>query len=94
MGEQARAVSPLQREPQNLDDELKPIPIVPPGTRLEQGATYVDLQDPRLDEFTATGDMAAGPNNWYVPKSDVDYQLWNRLIGVVNPERLGEADEA
>ena len=75
------------------DDELKRIPILPQGARLEQGATYVDLQDPRLDEFTATGDMAAGPNNWYVPKREVDYQLWNRLIGIANPERLGDADE-
>jgi hypothetical protein len=75
------------------DSELKRIPILPRGSRLEQGATYVDLQDQALREFTATGDMSAGPNNWYVPKSEVDYQLWNRLIGIANPERLGDADE-
>jgi hypothetical protein len=75
------------------DDELKRIPILPPGTRLQQGATYVDLQDPQLSEIKATGDMEAGPQNWYVPKSEVDYQLWNRLIGITNPERLGDADE-
>jgi hypothetical protein len=75
------------------DDELKRIPILPRGARLEQGATYVDLQDPQLMEFKAIGDMSAGPNNWYVPKSEVDYQLWNRLIGITNPERLGDADE-
>lgn len=75
------------------DDELKRIPILSRGTRLQQGATYVDLQDEGLREFTATGDMEAGPNNWYVPKDEVDYQLWNRLIGVTNPERLGDADE-
>src|SRR5215210_6821780 len=28
------------------DDELKQIPIVPSGQRLQQGATYVDLGDP------------------------------------------------
>jgi hypothetical protein len=22
------------------------------------------------------------------------YQLWNRLIGITNPERLGDADDA
>jgi hypothetical protein len=38
--------------------------------------------------------MEVGPDNWYVPKSEVDYQLWNRLIGVTSPERLGDADEA
>jgi hypothetical protein len=28
-----------------------------------------------------------------VPKSAVGYQLWNRLIGVRNPERIGQASE-
>jgi hypothetical protein len=76
------------------DDELKQIPILPRGSRLEQGATYIDLRDPEPREFMATGDIQAGPGNWYVPKSAVDYQLWNRLIGVEHPERLGLADEA
>jgi hypothetical protein len=76
------------------DDELKQIPILPRGSRLEQGATYVDLRESDRREFTATGDMEAGPGNWYVPKNQVDYQLWNRLIGVGDPERLGIADEA
>ena len=75
------------------DDELKRIPVLAPGTRLEQGAVYVDLQDPQLKEFKARGDMAAEPKNQYVPKSEVDYQLWNRLIGISDPERLGDADE-
>jgi len=75
------------------DDELKRIPILPAGTRLEQGTTYIDLQDESLSEFTATAGMVAGPGNWFVPKSEVDYQLWNRLIGITNPERLGDAGE-
>jgi hypothetical protein len=76
------------------DDELKRIPLLPAGSRLEQGAIYVDLQDPQLREIKAVGNMKAGSDNWYVPKSEVDYQLWNRLIGITNPERLGDADEA
>ena len=76
------------------DDELKQIPILPEGSRLEQGATYIDLRDPERREFTATGDMEAGPSRWYAPKDQVDYQLWNKLIGVKNPERLGLADES
>jgi hypothetical protein len=63
------------------DEALGRIPILPAGTRLLQGATYVDLRSPDRHEFTATADMAAGPDNWYVPKSEVDYQLWNRLLG-------------
>ncbi len=72
------------------DDELRQIPILPEGSRLAQGATYIDLCNSEATEFTARGGMEAGDGNWYVPKSEVDYQLWNRLIGVTNPERLAE----
>jgi hypothetical protein len=75
------------------DDDLRAIAVLPAGTRLEQGATYIDLRVDNPEEFTARGDMEAGQNNWYVAKSDTGYQLWNRLLGVTNPERLGEADE-
>ena len=70
------------------DIGLKQIPVLPEGARLEQGATYIDLRDPERREFKATGDMAAGRDNWYVPKDAVDYELWNRLIGINNPQRL------
>jgi hypothetical protein len=75
------------------DDELKQIPILPTGSRLQQGATYIDLRDPSRHEFSAMGNMEAGPGNWYVPKDSVDYVIWNRLIGVQNPERLQQASE-
>lgn len=70
------------------DFELKQIPIIPEGTRLKQGATYVDLHDPQRQEFTARANMVAGPDNWYVAKTDVPYPLWNYLIGVRDPARL------
>ena len=76
------------------DDELERITVLPQGSRLQQGATYIDLRTPDRREFTATGDIEAGPGNWFVPKAAVDYQIWNRLIGVTNPERLGEAGES
>lgn len=75
------------------DEDLKQIPIMPPGSRLEQGATYIDLRQPSCTEITATGDMEAGPGNWYVPKSAVPYWIWNQLIGVQNPERLDRSGE-
>ncbi len=74
------------------DDELKTVPILPEGARLQQGATYIDLLGDR-SEITATGDRSAAKGNAYAPKDSVDYQLWNRLIGVTNPERTGEADD-
>jgi hypothetical protein len=73
-------------------DELQQIPVLAAGTRLKQGATYIDLRDNQPEEFTATAEMSAGTDNWYVPKSEVGYQLWNRLIGVQQPERRGEGD--
>lgn len=71
--------------------ELKQIPILKTGTRLKQGAVYIDLNDPSRQEITAMGDMTAEENNLFVPKSEVGYMLWNRLIGVENPERLDES---
>ena len=76
------------------DDELKQIPIIQPGTRLEQGAVYIDLQTPDRAEFKALGNMEAGQHNWIVAKKSVDYVVWNKLIGVENPERLNQADES
>jgi len=72
------------------DEELKRIRVVPEGDRLEEGAVYIDLSAPAPKEFKAAGSLVATPGRWYVAKKDVDYQLWNRLIGVLNPERTGE----
>jgi hypothetical protein len=70
-----------ERFSQWLDSDLDQVPILPAGARLEQGATYLNLNDRRPMEFVATGGMEAGPDHWYVPKSDVPYELWNRLLG-------------
>ena len=72
------------------NQELQQIPVLKPGTRLQQGATYINLNDPLPQEFTGMGDMSAEDSNYIVPKSNVDYQLWNRLLGVENTERTGE----
>lgn len=69
------------------DDELRSIPIVPQGERLQQGATYLDLSDRSRGEFTATGEMSAGSSDCIVPKDEVPYTLWNRLRGISDPER-------
>lgn len=76
------------------NDELKQIPVLPSGSRLEQGAKYIDLHDPERQEFTAMGNMEAGPDNLYVPKTEVSYQLWNRLTKVQNPARLEDNKES
>jgi hypothetical protein len=70
-------------------DQLKQIPILPTGSRLEQDATYIDLADPDRKEFKGHGTMEAQPGALIVPKSEVDYQLWNLLRGVTDPARIG-----
>src|SRR5690348_7721946 len=80
------------RLPGYTDDELKQIAVLPFGSRLEQGATYLDLAADDAQPFTATGGMTIGPNQWIVPKTEVDYVLWNRLTGVENPARLDERE--
>ena len=75
------------------DDQLKQIPVLPRGTQLGQGATYIDLNHLDRGEFVPTGAVVAGADNYYVPKSEVDFQVWNILRGVDNPERLGLGDE-
>jgi hypothetical protein len=71
------------------DDDLKQIPVVPEGSRLEQNATYIDLSNADPHEFTAVGFMEARGGHRYVPKSEVPYELWNRLLGVKNILRTG-----
>ncbi len=75
-------------------DELKRIPILPAGTRLKQGATYLDLNDPNREQFSAMGNQEASADNWYVPKSEVDHELWNLLTGVQDPHRLDQSSHA
>lgn len=68
-------------------EDLKQVPLLPACVRLEQGAMYVDLRDPARREFTASGDMQVPIDGLYVPKSEVDFRIWNRLLGKRAPER-------
>lgn len=74
----AHEVKPLHRALENFrDDELKQIPVLEPGTRLRQGATYLDLDQ---GEFTATGEMSVERGHMVVPKDRVHYDTWNKLL--------------
>jgi hypothetical protein len=69
------------RFPELTSAELSRLQVLEPGTRLEQGGTYVDLN--QLDEgpFKALGGHEASDENRYIAKRDTDYELWNRLVG-------------
>src|SRR5688500_12144180 len=60
------------------DDELATIPVLPAGSRLESKATYINFREAEPKEFTAEGNEELGEDDLVVPKSEVDYQLWNR----------------
>ena len=69
-------------------EELAEIPIVPVGTKLKQGAIYLDLRSPASVPFTATGGKIAQDVNYFTPKADVPYEIWNRLVEKLEPARL------
>ena len=74
-------------------DELSEIPIVPAGTKLKQGAVYLDMRIPASVPFTATADITATEMNYYAPKAEIPYELWNRLVGALGPATIGEASK-
>ena len=72
----------LHERLQGLDSaELSRLSVLQPGTALEQGGTYVDLNDLTRGPFKAIGGQEAESGNRYVAKRDTDYELWNRLVG-------------
>ena len=74
-------------------DELSRLQVLEPGTRLEQGATYVDLNRLSDGPFKAIGGHAATEDNRYVAKRDTDYELWNRLVGQDSNPEIERPDE-
>jgi hypothetical protein len=69
------------------DEELKQVPVVPEGERLQQGATYVNLACTPPREITARADMTVRSGDAYVLKDRVPYETWNRLIGEEKPDQ-------
>ncbi len=72
----------LHRRLPGLDAaELARLAVLEPGAQLEQGGTYLDLNDLGRGPFKAMGGQEASPDKRYVAKRDTDYELWNRLAG-------------
>lgn len=60
--------------------ELKRIPVLAHGERLEQGGIYLDLSAKENGPLTAHGGLVSDDPHLYVPKAQCDYELWNKLI--------------
>ena len=63
------------------NDELARLSVLSPGTPLDQGGTYLDLNDLGRGPFKAIGGQEAEAGARLVAKRDTDYELWNRLTG-------------
>lgn len=86
-----RPASEIKELVSNIDeftmDELRDIPVLVRGARLEQGAKYVDLADRDRREITATGGLSARADQWLVPKSETPAPYWNRIVRAQPEER-------
>jgi hypothetical protein len=60
-------------------DELRQIPVLPPGARLAQGGTYLDVTDPKRPVYHTTAEWRVPWGHYFVPKAGVHYEHWNRL---------------
>jgi hypothetical protein len=68
------------------EEELDQIRVLPEGTKLETGVSYIDLKDIDKGEFVATDEMRAEPNNWYVAQKDIPLNLWYVLLDLKEKE--------
>jgi hypothetical protein len=75
--------------PDLTSDELRELRVLPIGAPLLENATYLDLCHRERGEIHGRAGMFADAAHWYVPKKDVDYQLWNRLLGIHDIRRTG-----
>jgi len=62
-------------------EELNRLAVLAEGASLDQGAVYLDLNDMARGPYKALGGTEVGPSDRIVAKRDVDYELWNRLVG-------------
>lgn len=73
-----------EKMPDYSNAELKALPVLQAGQRLQQGAVYCNLNNLSAGAFVAMAAMEAGPSDYYVAKSELDYELWNKLTGGQN----------
>lgn len=81
-----------QAMPEFSNAELKRIPVLAHGERLEQGGVYLDLahevgtaSQRGRTPFVAQGGQEATEGHLYVPKARCDYELWNKLTETALP---------
>jgi hypothetical protein len=79
--------------PELTGDQLSRLSILDPGTPLEQGSVYLNLDDRGSGPFKAIGGQEVGANEKVIAKNMTDYELWNEIAGhdddadIVRPEQ-------
>lgn len=79
-------------------EELRPLPLLPTGARLERGEWYLDLHNPARGEFPGSGPEHVRPGQRVIARGSATPELWrelleacDRVIGVGPPRRSDAA---
>jgi hypothetical protein len=80
--------------PNLTDAELDRLPVLKTGAQLSQGSVYYDLNDRAKGPFKAIGGQHAGADERLIAKSEVDYLLWNRIVGEDAQPEIERPEEA
>ena len=67
--------------------EIDQLSLLVPGTALEQGSVYLDLDHRTAGPFTATGGQQVGESQRIIAKTTTSYELWNRIAGIDDAAR-------
>lgn len=67
--------------PELSGEELSRLTVLELGTELEQGGTYLDLDNPDRVPFKALGGHRVQDGQRVISKRDTDYLLWNEIVG-------------
>ena len=76
----------LQRLP---DQELKRIPVLDTGTRLQEGAAYLDLRNLDNGAFQGMNNRTVTGTDAFVAKSHLDHEQFAYLTGATTVAQLG-----
>ena len=62
-------------------DELASMPYLEPGTRLQDGQSYLDLNQLNGGPFTPSGGRSVQAGDRIVAQRDLDPDVWRKLVG-------------
>ncbi len=69
--------------------ELKQIPVLDTGTRLQEGAAYLDLRNLDSGAFQGMNNREVGPDDLFTAKSHLDHEQFAYLTGATTVAQLG-----